>query len=383
MGIINSIKSLRIKAYIALYRLLPIVNNKIILWANSFKQYGCSPKYITEHILRKYPGKFKIVWVFENGIDLPKSLPRDVKVVRYFSLAYLKELHTAHFIICNMRTGSSYLWDKRKGQKYIQTWHSSLRLKKIEKDAEENLPDTYINSAKEDSSKIDLLISGCDFSTRIFSESFWYKGLILKSGTPRCDLFFSDNECLKQKVSEALKIDSSYKILLYAPTFRNDKKASLHGLDFHKITDALSDRFGGKWIVAYRFHPNILDNISHSPEGVNASKYSDMQELIAASDILVTDYSSCMFDMAIADKPCFLYAPDLNEYVKRERGLYFNPFDLPFPIACSNDDFIRLIERFDSIQYHAQLNAFLKSIGTYEKGNASEQVMDYILKNLK
>lgn len=382
MSIISDIKKLRIDLYIALYKLRPIKKNKIILWANSFKQYGCSPKYIAEYILNNYPGKFALVWVFESGVEVPDSMPDAIKVVRYFSLDYLKELHTAHFVICNMRTGDSYLWHKRKNQKYIQTWHSSLRLKKIEKDAQDHLPESYIKNAILDSAKIDLLISGCDFSTKIFTESFWYNGRILKCGTPRCDLFFTDNHAIKHKVCETLNIDRNFKILLYAPTFRNDNQASLHNLDFAKIKSALNNKFGGNWIIVYRFHPNIITAYSFIQDGVDATRYPDMQELIAAADILITDYSSCMFDMAVADKPCLLYAPDMENYVNNERGLYFNPADLPFPIATSNEDFIKMINTFDNRQYRAEVQNFMTTVGSYEKGNASQLVAQYILHNL-
>lgn len=382
MGLINYIKRWRINLYIAYCRLLPIQKNKLIFWANSFKQYGCSPKYITEYLLNNFPNQFDIVWVFENGVDLPDSLPDSIRVVRYFSIDYLKELHTARFVICNMRTGDSYLWHKRKGQKYIQTWHSSLRLKKIEKDADNTLPESYIKCAIADSAKIDLLISGCEFSTKIFTESFWYNGKILKCGTPRCDLFFTDTSSIKQKVCNALKIDESYRLFLYAPTFRNDMKASFHDLDFTAIKTALVDKFGGKWIIVYRFHPNIISSYSFDQHGVDATHYPDMQELIAASDILVTDYSSCMFDMALAGKSCWLYTPDIDNYVNKERGLYFNPHDLPFPAATTNEDFIKLIMTFDAERYRTEINKFMENVGSYETGHASGQISNYIFQNL-
>lgn len=382
MYMFDFIKKIRLYLYITFYRLLPIKRNKIILWANSFKQYGCSPKYITEYVLNNYPGRFELVWAFEDGVEIPSSIPEVIKIVRYFSLDYLRELHTAHFIICNMRTGDSYMWHKRNGQKYIQTWHSSLRLKKIEMDAQDNLPDSYIKCAIDDSAKIDLLLSGCEFSTKIFTDSFWYNGCILKSGTPRCDLFFENNSSVKQKVCGALGIDKAYKIFLYAPTFRNDKQASLHSLDFSEIKKTLTNKFGGDWIVVYRFHPNIISSYSFNEDAVDATNYSDMQELLAASDILVTDYSSCMFDMGVAKKPCLLYTSDLDNYIRNERGLYFNLSELPFPIATSNENLIELIMSFDIKGYQYKLYNFMKSVGSYENGSASSQVVSYILRNL-
>src|SRR5690606_28368099 len=89
---------------------------------------------------------------------------------------------------------------KRKSQYYIQTWHSPLRLKKIEKDIENNLDESYIERAKIDSKMCDLMISGSDFSWNIYRNSFWYDGEILKCGTPRCDIFFTNNTYIIEKV---------------------------------------------------------------------------------------------------------------------------------------------------------------------------------------
>lgn len=383
MRIINLLKLTRLNAIKLIFRLLPIKQNRIICWANSFKQYGCSPKAITEYLLANYPGKFDIVWVFEQGVRIPKSFPNGVRAVRYFSLDYLKEIHTSHFVICNMRTGNAYMWDKRRGQRYIQTWHSSIRLKKIEKDAENTLPKSYIENAKKDSSKIDVLISGCEFSKKVFENSFWYNGEILKTGTPRCDIFFSDVKAVRAKVCQALNLNPKSKILLYAPTFRNGNNASLHNLDFDAVKQALTDTFGGEWAVVYRFHPNIIKSYSIDQDGVDATRYPDMQELIATADILVTDYSSCMFDMAIAGKPCILYTPDLSNYIAKERGLYFEFKELPFPIALSNNELLTAIQAFDADIYASDVSHFLQKVGSYECGKASERIASYILDNIK
>ena len=383
MNLINLLKLARLNALRLFYRLLPIQQNKIICWANSFKQYGCSPKAITEHLLINHPGRFDIVWVFEQGVHIPEPFPEGVRVVRYFSLDYLKEVHTAHFVICNMRTGNAYMWDKRRGQRYIQTWHSSIRLKMIEKDAENTLPKSYIENAKKDSSKIDALVSGCDFSTKIFENSFWYDGEILRTGTPRCDIFFSDVTAVKSKVCHALNLNPQSKILLYAPTFRNGNNASVHNLNFEAVKQRLTETIGGDWTVIYRFHPNIIKSYSIDQEGVDATRYPDMQELIAAADVLVSDYSSCMFDMAIAGKPCFLYTPDLNNYKANERGLYFDFNELPFPIAHSNDELLSVIQVFDADKYTSDVSRFLHKVGSYECGKASERIASYILDNIK
>lgn len=354
------------------------------MWANSFKHYGCSPKSLTEYLTKHRPGEYDIVWVFDSAVNPPADLPDGVRVVRYFSLDYLKEIHTAHYVVCNMRTGSAYMWHKRPDQKYIQTWHSSIRLKKIEKDAGDSLPASYIQSAMADSARTDLIVSGCEFSTNIFRNSFWYSGPIFNCGTPRCDIFFSANQAeAAKKVYDSLGISSDKRIALYAPTFRNDKSANLHGLDFNQIKCALKQKTGDDWEILFRLHPNILQAVQSTDSAIDVSRYPDMQELIAASDLLITDYSSCMFDMAIAQKPCILFTPDIETYLSSERGIYFHPDNLPFPIARDNAQLVQAILSFDENKYRQSVADFLSSVGSYEQGNASEKLVNYIENNFK
>lgn len=373
MGIINKIKTIRHDVLREIFRHMPLQENKIILWANGFKQYGCSPKYITEYLLKNHPDKFDLVWVFEPGVVVPDGLDKKVRVISYFSIEYLKELHTAKFVICNMRTGKAHYWKKRKGQIYIQTWHSSLRLKKIEGDAKEYFSDAYIEDCKEDSKKIDLLISGCRFSTDIFKRAFWYDGQIIECGTPRCDILINQNFGVRNKVFNFFNIDNSKKLLVYAPTFRSNKPSDFLGMDFIRLNKAL----GMDWTIGARLHPNVLASVI--PEGaISMSAYPDMQELLVAADILITDFSSSMFDMAISGKPCILYVPDLEEYLKKERGMYFNIHELPFPIAKSMDELEHLLKGFDLQKYQADIDSFMKKIGSFEDGHATERVYSYI-----
>lgn len=378
MKLINIIKKIRHNVYIEFCRHIPLKKNKIIFWANSFKQYGCSPKYITEYILKNYPNQFDLVWVFEPEITIPEDLDKKVRIVHYFSMEYLKELHTAKFLICNMRTGNAHYWKKRSGQIYIQTWHSSLRLKMIEGDATEHFDSDYIDMCKEDSKKMDILLSGCKFSTQIMKRAFWYDGEILECGTPRCDIFFNNTDVTKKKIYEYYNIPAECKLILYAPTFRSNKPSDFLGMDFKRLKDAM----GNKYMIGARLHPNVLESVV--PEGaISMSKYSDMQELIAAADILITDFSSCMFDMAIAGKICVLYAPDLEEYLEKERGLYFNIKELPFPIAKDMNELCRVLLNFDDKKYQFMLEKFMGRIGSFEDGHAAERICEVICQNLK
>lgn len=374
LKVIIKIKALRHKAWQGVWRLTPIKQNKIILWADNFKSFGCSPKYIALYLAEHFAGKYDLVWVLEQGREVPAGLPEGIRIVRHFSMQYLKEIATAKVVICNARTGKVHAFKKRGGQYYIQTWHSSLRLKKIEGDAP-GLSDSYVQTAIQDSRKIDLLLSGCRFSTDIFRRAFWYDGEILESGTPRCDGFFADPAPVRQKVYRYYGIDPSQKLVLYAPTFRKDKKPSLYGFD----PGALQNALGSEWVVGCRLHPNLNGQVD-TGTAISMSGYPDMQELLVACDLLITDYSSSMFDMAVAGKRCVLYVPDLAQYMANERGLYFDMEALPFSRAQDMESLCRCVQEFDSDTYQNSLAAFREQIGSYEDGNAAMAVAERIEK---
>ncbi len=376
---IAKIKELRHKAYIGFYRRLPIKKNKIIAWNSLFKGFGDSPKYIIEYLCKNFPGKYDIVWVYDREKSPPKELPEGVRAVPYFSTQYLKEILTSKIIISNIRTGKMHFFNKRKGQFYIQTWHSSIRLKKIEGDAVKFLGEEYAKRAKEDSDKCDLIVSGCKFSTDIFKNSFWYDGDILQSGTPRCDIFFADNADSTEKVRAYYGLEKGTKTVLYAPTFRDSECDALHGIDIEGIIKALSEKFGGKWAFLYRLHPNVAKDITPPCDtSYDATSYPDIQELIASCDLLITDYSSCMFDMAIRKMPCVLFVPDMEKYLSDERGFYFSIDGLPFPYALDNSTLIKSITDFDSEGYKEKVGRFLEDVGSYENGTSCKKLAEKI-----
>ena len=372
MNVMRRIKSLRHELWLEFWRRMPLQQNKIILWSDNFKTFGCSPKYIALYLAEKHPEEYDIVWVLEREKPVPEDLPSGIRIVRYFSMEYLKEIATAKVIICNHRTSDYHFFQKRSGQYYIQTWHSSLRLKTIEGDVPQ-LPESYLQAARQDSQKIDLLLSGCRFSTDIFRRAFWYDGEILEKGTPRCDRFFADTTAAKEKVYRHFGIPSGKKLALYAPTFRNDGIASLYGFDPNKLLQSL----GEDWCIGCRLHPNLNAEIPDGP-AIPMSKYPDMQELLCACDLLITDYSSSMFDMAVAGKKCALYLPDLDQYLARERSLYFDLQELPFPKATDMDALCSVVADFSG--YNARCADFLDQIGNFEQGNAAAEVAKQIAK---
>ncbi|WML47808.1 CDP-glycerol glycerophosphotransferase family protein [Neobacillus sp. PS3-34] len=377
-AVIKAIKKHISLIFIFSFNCLPLKNNKIFMFSYYGSQYGCNPKYITEHLLMNCPkNKYDIVWAFNDPDS--KNERTNIRKVKTMSLRYFYELCTSKVIITNFRT--TELFKKRKDQFYIQTWHSSLRLKQIEKDAEKALPKDYLKMAREDSKKIDLIISGCKYSTRIFKKSFWYNGEILKKGTPRNDFLFEQNEKVRKKICNRLSIPNGCKVVLYAPTFRNEGNLDVYKLDYSQILEKLKRKFGGEWLCLVKLHPHLISKsigLQENHQIKDVTKYDDIQELLSITDVLISDYSSLIFDFSITKRPCFLYVPDYLDYIKIDRQLYFDLTELPFISATSNLHLLEKLDHFDSQKYTKNLLEFLKKVGSYENGEACK----YLIKRI-
>lgn len=372
-GEVMKIKNIMYK----MFRKFPIKRNRVLFFSYYGANYGGSPKYLSEYFVKNNPN-LDIVWAFTD-VAKHKNI-KNLKLVKYSSFKYYYYLATSHFIITNYRMTLDF--EKRKGQRYIQTWHSSLRLKMIEKDAEDTLPKHYIEMAKKDSKQIDLLLVGNRKSKQIYEKSFWYDGDYLECGTPQCDLFFEKGKEYKTKVMNGLGLAGEKKILLYAPTFRKDHNLAVYNVDYENLKLSLERKFGGEWIILVRLHPHLLNevkNLKFNEYIINATSYDDIQELLGVADAVITDYSALMFDYILTKKPCFLYASDYENYVSTDRRLYFDIKDLPFPISFNNEELNKQILDFSMEKYQESCEEFLKQgIGTWDDGQACKRVLKYI-----
>lgn len=368
------IKNTLIGLIYRLFRVFPISNKKIVVTSYYGKGYGDSGKHICEELHRR-SSAYDIVWL---TYDVGSTFPDYVRPVKYNSLKAIYEQATARVWIDNSRKRAYVV--KRKGQYYLQTWHSNLRLKKIEKDAEEYLSKRYIESCKKDSMMANAMIAGCDFSYNTIRNSFWYNGPIYKTGIPRCDELFNIDSASVDLTRKKLAIKSSDKILLYAPTFRESGDIDLGHLD--TFVSALRKKYNDKFVLLVRFHPNSKQIISETKFVKNVTNYPNMQELINIADILITDYSGCMFDAAITRKPCILYTPDYEEYIKKERALYFEFDELPFNNAYTFTELSEAVTNFDEKQYKKQVDSFLKRIGCFERGASAKNVVNLLEKEV-
>ena len=360
-----------------LCRALPVQRNKVVLCSSGGAGFGGNPKAVALALLEQQPG-LDLVWLTKN---MNMNLPEGIRPCPYGSPQAVKELSTAKVWVNDSRGGAHY---KRKSQSYLQTWHG-FALKQIERRAA-NLPDYYVEQCRKDSGQIDLIVSNSAFMTRVYREDFWYDGEILEFGSPRNDILFRDNDC-GEKVKAFFGLERECNLLLYAPTFRDDGSRDCYAIDPSAALEACEARFGGKWAALLRLHPNAaaLAEGLFPYDGVrilDATAYPDMQELLVACDLLITDYSSSMFDYALSGKPCVQFATDIEAY-RQGRGFYFPLDELPFPLARSNEELKELLEKFDETAQQARWSAFAEEYGFCEDGHAAERCAQWILARMK
>lgn len=356
-----------------LFSLLPKDMNKVELTSFYGRGYSDSPRAIAEALRRR--GGYKLYWTVKGGAEA-ETLPADVTPLRLDSTKEIYHACTAGFWIDNSRKWSFVR--KRGRQYYIQTWHG-FPLKRIEGDAGDALPPEYIKSAKRDSAMCDLFLSDSRFLSDVYRSGFWYTGEIQEEGLPRNDVLAAPPAGIEEKVRGALHIPAGRRMLLYAPTFRKDCGLDVYDIDYARCTRALQARFGGAWIVLAKLHPNIAAKAGElNLDGVhvlNASDYPDIHELYIASEAMITDYSSTMFDFMMTGKPGFLYVNDVDAY-KNDRNFYFDLELLPFGRAVDNDGLDALIRAFDPEVQRRRLQAFLDQFGIRETGHAAESAAD-------
>ena len=362
-----------------IFSLFPIKKKKIFFLSYYGNQYGCNPKYLSEYFVDNFP-EWDIVWGFTNPEKYNIS---GIRSVKFLSIRYFYELCTSAVFITNYIMPETFT--KRKNQLYIQTWHSSLRLKMIEKDAESTLPENYIKMAKRDSAQVSALLSGCKYSSQIFERCFWSDVQIIPTGTPRNDLLFKDDIQLKAKIKKILGIGQTSNVLLYAPTFRKDNSLKYYDICFSQLKESLESKWQGKWTIVLRLHPHLKEFSTaltkNDSEIIDATNYDDIQELLYIADSVISDYSSLIFDFSLTKRPCILYAPDKDEYISKDRKLYFNLSELPFPICMNNEQLCNCISEFNLVTYQNRINEFITKIGTFETGQSCENVAKYIIEN--
>ena len=388
--------------YIHACRTLPIQENLVLYEAYWGRGAMCSPYGMFEYLLHDpaYAG-LEHVWVLDNPGEYQNTVEKyrdcpNVRFVEYMQRDYLKALSQAKYLFCN--TALPRFFIKREGQVYVNTWHG-IPLKQIGPDAPGGLLDS--GNAIRNFLQTDYLISANPFLTEIYKTTYsmqgLYGGTILEEGYPRLDILVrrSGDEYVQALRQLGVAIDPDRKLLLYAPTWRDDRYlgggwyAYPAALELEKLYAILGDRFRilikPHYLVKIRRNdipPKLMENgfvkvCSHS---------SDINALYIEADGMITDYSSTMFDYSLLNRPMFFFAYDLEAYRDHLRGFYFDlEAEAPGPVCTTAEELAAaVLEAFGftgyflSAEYRRRVSAFKKKYNTYDNGCASRTAWETI-----
>ena len=379
-------------ACIVLYRImnviLPVNAHRIVLSSSVAKSYSGNPKALYEELVREGLDKeYQCVWFYEkHTFDIPG---RHIQV-KYGRLKYLFYMATAKFLIFDARQPE--FLRKRSKSIYLQTWHGTP-LKKLALDmdtvfmAGETDIESYKESFRKNASTWDYLISQNPFSTETFRRAFDFNKEMLETGYPRNDsLFRHNNPDDIKEIKNKLGIDENKRVMLYAPTWRDDTS---FGLGRYRYTaaldiDAMKEAFSDEYILIIKHHYLVEDNTDWSVYDGFVRVFDqsvDIAQMYLIADILITDYSSVMFDYSILKRPMYFYCYDLEKYKDVLRGFYFDfENNAPGPISLSTAELILDIKHEEHEAYTDKYAEFVSAYNPWDNVNSSKNVLDVIFK---
>ena len=335
--------------------------------------YNDNPRAIAEALHISHPD-LEQVWVAHDGVVA--QLPPWATPVLPGSRRYLSALGRASHLVSNVEMPGYYR--KRGHTHYLQTWHGTP-LKRIAFDIPGgDFPEhrRYLDRLRRDVAQWDAMLSPNPFSSAVLRDAFRYEGDVLETGYPRNDILRApEAEALRSRVRAGLGLGPDARALLYAPTWRDTR-----GVELQLDVGALRHRLGDEHVLLLRAHPlaPIAVPSEHRPWVVDVSRHPDIRELYLAADVLLTDYSSSMFDFAVTGKPILFFAYDLAVYRDQLRGFYFDfESDAPGPFLENAGAICEALENLSAVtSAHARAYArFAERFCPWDDGAAGQRVV--------
>ena len=348
------------------------------------KSYSDSPKYLYEYLYDKYGDQYRFIWCLNRRTREVKGRP---SICRRHSLRYVYYTARAKYFICNTRQPAWF--KKRKETVFVETWHGTP-LKKLAFDLED------IHAVSQDHKKLfysqskewDYLVSANRFSTDVFERAFCFpREKIIETGYPRNDILYSEHAGrIAEEVKRELGIPKGKRVILYAPTWRDNQFYEKAKYKFTLVLDLerMRREFGNDSVLLLRTHYYIADRLELSGLDdfvYNGSGYGDVSSLYLVSDICIADYSSVFFDFANLKRPLLFFAYDLEDYKEEIRGMYLDmEKELPGPVVQTNDELIDALRHLDEVteQYRERYERFYDKFCHIDDGNAAERVVQAV-----
>ncbi|MFB7658051.1 MULTISPECIES: CDP-glycerol glycerophosphotransferase family protein [unclassified Streptomyces] len=373
-------KLLRTKAYPAARR--QRVRPAVLFDAFKGTQYSDSPRALHEELLRRGTDLEQLWVVRDDQVEVPPSaIP-----IRMWSPEWYEALATSRYVVANNHLPDWF--QRRDGQIVVQTWHGTP-LKKIGHDIESiHFADQrYLERVEKEVRNWDMLVSPNSFSTPILQRAFGFPGEMVESGYPRNDILrLPGTDEREREIRRRIGLPEGKRVVMYAPTWRDDQyyAPGKYKLDFRiDLADARA-RLGADHVLLVRRHPNVVDPVPGAGDGFvfDVSDYPDMAELSLITDVMITDYSSLMFDYVNTGRPILFFTYDLDHYRDTLRGFYFDfASSAPGPLLHTSEALVTAVERIDRIEeaYADRYRWFQREFCDLDDGYASARLADRML----
>ncbi|MFE9726457.1 CDP-glycerol glycerophosphotransferase family protein [Streptomyces sp. NPDC005794] len=345
------------------------------------RQYSDSPRAVHAELARRDTGA-EHLWVVR---DQQAAVPAGARAVALHSAEWYEALARSRWIVTNTQLPEWF--ERAEGQCVVQTWHGTP-LKRIGRDLGGTaFADTaYMDSLPRRAAQWSVLVSPNSFSTPVLRRAFGHTGEVLECGYPRNDLLYApDRAKVADAVRQSLAVPDGKRVVLYAPTWREDlpKRSGLYGLDLQLDLDQARKALGDDHVLLVRRHYLVGGSVPESDFVRDVSRHPDVAELMLISDVLVTDYSSLMFDFAQTGRPMLFHTYDLEHYRDTLRGFCFDFRNrAPGPLLTDSAAVVEALRDPEAATagHREAYAAFRESFCDVDDGTAAAQVVDRMLK---
>ena len=375
IGIINFLRIV-----LRIFYIFPIKDNYFFFESFNGKGYNDNPQYISEYLSNRHK-QYRQIWSFRNNIFKTVVTPTNIKKVKTGSLLYMYHIMTSRVIVTN--DFFSPIIPIRKSQILVNTWHGGGFFKKVAMTSK--LPSRYMEwyYHKQNQMISAFVASSQYFIKTVVRDSFLFTGDTIHCGMPRNSVFFKELPNVKERLRNyfGVPFEDNSLLVLFAPTFRGCSEQGVlnmsdENLDVKKVHEAFEVNYRTKVYFLYRAHHAIV-NDKLSGNYLDATAYPDMQDLLYCSDILISDYSSCMWDFGLMNKPIFVYAPDL-QYYENSTGFFKDVNEWPYPIGRNNKELLDSILSFDYGDFINRNTKCMAELVSYENANATDLCVEWI-----
>lgn len=359
-----------------MWRKMPVLKNVCVLESFWGREFSDNPKAIYDYMVNERPN-MKYIIPMQNTLEHIEYRSENTEIVKRNSWRYMYYLARGKYFFNNVNFPDYYR--KRTEAIEVQTMHGTP-LKRLGLDNPGEIPDHLIKQFIEKCKRWDYLTIPSDYVGEIAKSAYRFEGTLLKTGYPRNDSLFEINDSVRKDIFEKYGLPSDKKVILYAPTWRVQGKFSMP-MDLKKMQEILGDEY----IVIIKLHHYMIPNFSLDEVKGFAYRFgrgSIISDFYKIADMLITDYSSVMFDYAILQRPMLFFTYDYDNYKDNLRGMYFDfKEDAPGPLVENTDDLIEEILHIDdySEKYKEQIEHFTKKFIQYDTGNASKELIERVI----